>query len=57
MINVTPKPLPKMNLPKLNQVRQPLRRVDASSLREYGRESSLVGRILVFGELSKDGVS
>ena len=57
MKNVTPKPLPETKLPPLRQIGKPLRRVDASSLREYGRESSLSGRILEFGELSKDGVS
>ena len=50
MNNVTPKPLPDVNLPKLNQVGKP-----ASSLREYGRESPLTSRILVFGELPKGG--
>ena len=63
MNNVTPKPLPDVKLPRLNQVGKPLRRVDASSparassLHEEGRESSRFDRILVFGELSKDGAA
>ena len=57
MNNVTPKALPEHHLPPLRQIGKPLRRVDASSLREYGRESSISGWILVFGEIAKDGVS
>ena len=55
MDHVTPKPLPEVVLPKLRQVGKPLRRVDASSLREYERESSRLDWILVSSELSKDG--
>jgi len=56
-MTIQPKPLPEHHLPPLRQVGKPLRRVDAYSLREYGRESIRSVGILVFGELSKDGVS
>ena len=56
-MTVQPKPLPEHHLPPLRQIGKPLRRIDASSFREYGRESIQADRILVFGELSKDGVS
>lgn len=57
MERVAPKPLPDVDLPALNQVGKPLRRVDAFSRCEYGRESYGRDWILVVGELLKDGAS
>ena len=39
-MTLQPKPLPEHHLPPLRQIGKPLRRVDASSLREEGQEQA-----------------